>query len=565
MSSSNIKKSLDAIKKRIQTSPPDPNLSHSLIDPISPEQSESPQMTISIHPDFGATTDKITKTSRTKPKPVATERSSIKSKRNARRAALILHSPKYLTEVARKIQIPSNPEGQATVFLPFICHCVSTHIKIFYISWIALFVCFLSWIKVLQTSGDIGLTTHHQSTANILQYMSSTIFCIFFGDLCDKIGARYSYILLFILSFISLASLTFIPFTPVVYMFLSFFAGMNAASFAITQYHITSFFASTCVGFVNGLATGFGVFSAGLLASLFPLFADVSHMHIAHDLVCKYALIIPILLLIIMTFVYYFFTIESPKGNISKESVNCAIIFGIKRYKWKRIITDYRIWILSLAFGACCGMEQTLLNHSFALHMDVQAIVFAMNLCTRGFGGYISDVLHLKYGIQGRIYCLFWSLLFECMFIIVFAFNSYGSGSELGSNYSVLMMIFAALYCQITQGIVFSIVPNLPHQLYIGLCMGIITAGGGFVSMLCVFLFEYVSYEAAWIICSVFVFCASFAVLLVKFSKKEISDDLRTITNAYWASAGTKFRSKPVTNKNGDAKTGAASPGFVIH
>eukprot|EP00483_Globobulimina_turgida_P001863 UN01865 len=346
--------------------------------------------------------------------------------------------------------------------------------------------------------------------------------------------------------------------------------GIIGSSFVITQFHVTSFFSSKCVGVANALSAGWGNFGGGVTMVVTPLICSslVNKLSIPAAMAWRYSTLLPCGLLFVMIFVYYFFTIDSPKGNKSKENVTICVC---NMNKWKIILSDFRVWILSLSYAICFGVEVTVLTYIIPYFVDQfntdtktgGIIIFSfsiLNLFARGLGGYLSDLLYLKFGLQGRIYCLFWVLLFESIFLCFFAISSFDFG------YAILTMIIFSLYVQIAEGIVFAIIPSLPHQKYIGLCMGIVAAGGNFGSLMYSFLVfnnvpSEINYGYAWIICGAFVFICSFTVLSVKFTKKEIDSDLLNVTNDYWSNLrhNQDINDKSYTHTNTTTATATSS------
>eukprot|EP01084_Bolivina_argentea_P175582 304031_1 len=371
---------------------------------------------------------------------------------------------KYLTEMT-KHELCSNKSGQSIKLMPYLFRFSATQIRVFHITWITFFVCFFSWFSVtnldLWMSDDLGLTLQDKSIAKGLQSFSTIIFRIIFGDLCDKIGARYSYIILLMVSLVSLLCMAFVTHDSVSYIILSVLMGVIGASFVITEYHVTAFFSQNCVGVANALAAGWGNFGGGVTMAITPLVCNlfINRLNIAPQMAWRFTLLLPCALLAIMTVIYYLYTIDTPKGNISKEHITARIWCTFNKYKWKRILCDYRVWLLSLSYALCFGIEITVLNYCveyFVYQFGIAStsagwMVFAfsfLNLFARGFGGYLSDILSAKYGLQGKVYCLFLVLLFEALFLFLFAFSSFHFG------YSVLMMLFFSCYVQIAEGIV---------------------------------------------------------------------------------------------------------------
>eukprot|EP01084_Bolivina_argentea_P274643 468166_1 len=369
-----------------------------------------------------------------------------------------IHPPKYLSEMKKKqTNVQTNDDGKALRLLPYLFEFSAIPIRIFHIAWITFFICFYSWFSLTNLhhwmDASLNLSFRTKSTAKGLQSLSTIIFRIIFGDLCDKIGARYTYVILLIISFISLICQAFLSYNSTTYIIFSFFTGIIGASFVITEYHVTQFFSPKCVGIANALSAGWGNFGGGVTMLFTPIICNmfIDNFLISSDIAWRFTLLIPSIMLFIMIFIYYKYTLDTPKGNKSKESVTIKIWCTFNKYKWKRILSDYRIWLLSISYAICFGIEITVLNYfvdyfvnQFNTNIKTAGLITfcfsLLNLFARGFGGYLSDILYLKYGIQGRIYCLFCVLIFESLFLLLFAFSGFHFG------YSVLMMVFFSFY-----------------------------------------------------------------------------------------------------------------------
>eukprot|EP01084_Bolivina_argentea_P116207 206516_1 len=277
----------------------------------------------------------------------------------------LLRPPKYISQMRGECNIPTNKEGKAISLIPHLCTCTSLYIRIFHITWISFFICFFSWFSLTNLSvfitQDLNLTISDKTMAIVVRSVSTVIFRIVFGDLCDKIGARYSYIVLLILSFISLSLISFLSFNSTSYIIFSFFLGIIGASFVITEYHVTCFFSSKCVGVANALSAGWGNFGGGVTMVATPLLCNllIDKFAISSNMAWRYSTILPLILLFFIAFIYYYFTMDSPKGNVSRENIK---IFVCNGSKWKRIIFDLRVWVLSFSYAICFGVELAALN-----------------------------------------------------------------------------------------------------------------------------------------------------------------------------------------------------------
>ena len=278
--------------------------------------------------------------------------------------------------------IAINKEGKAVGLLPYLFQCSTTPIRVFHISWITFFICFFTWFSISNLSifimNDLNLTEQEKAFAIELRLMSTIIFRIVFGDLCDKIGARYSYTLLLTLSFISFVCVTF-SFNATSYFIFSFGSGIIGASFVITEYHIAQFFSTKSVGIASAMSAGWGNFGmyvlyiyvcvykwcynshsgGGVAQVATPFIHNVftEQLGVSQHYAWRYALLVPAAFLFLNIFIYYFATIDGPKGNRKRVfNVQLTTLIKFDLSKYKKVLSDYRIWVLALAYAVCFGM-----------------------------------------------------------------------------------------------------------------------------------------------------------------------------------------------------------------
>ena len=191
--------------------------------------------------------------------------------------------------------------------------------RTFHITWLTFFVCFFGWFGLAPLMPtirqDLGLTKG-QVGNTIIAAVSATIFArLIIGKLCDTWGPRKTYtILLVICSFpvmlIGLANnyTTFLLFRLAI--------GVIGASFVITQFHTSMMFAPQVKGTANAVAGGWGNLGGGITNMAMPvIFATiVGFGYTAHD-AWRYAMVFPGVLLLVMAFIYFRYTKDTPAGN----------------------------------------------------------------------------------------------------------------------------------------------------------------------------------------------------------------------------------------------------------
>ena len=306
--------------------------------------------------------------------------------------------------------------------------------KTFHITWLTFFFCFFGWFGIAPLMPIVRAQLHFDKSqiGNItIASVSATILArLLVGRLCDTLGPRLSYTILLVLGSIPVMTIglansyeSFILFRLVI--------GIIGASFVITQFHTSVMFAPNIVGTANAVAGGWGNLGGGVTQLVMPLiaaaFVALGYADKANS--WRYAMIVPGAILLIMAFVYYRYTKDTPNGNYAdiqmatKEKKKGTFVLAMK---------DYRTWILALAYAACFGIEITVDNVAAIYFVDnfkatvimagALASVFGfMNLFARALGGIFSDKVGRQYGLRGKGLLLAVFLVLEGFGIMLFA------------------------------------------------------------------------------------------------------------------------------------------------
>ncbi len=349
--------------------------------------------------------------------------------------------------------------------------------------------------------------------------VSATIIArLIVGRLCDTLGPRLSYTILLLIGSIPVL---FIGLANSYESFLLFrlAIGIIGASFVITQFHTSVMFAPNIVGTANAVAGGWGNLGGGVTNLVMPLIAAafVALGYIGSGDSWRYAMIVPGVMLLVMSFVYYRYTRDTPAGNYRD-------ILRDKQQKKKGTfliaLKDYRTWVLTIAYAACFGIEITVDNVAAIFFVDhykasliaagaLAGIFGFMNIFARALGGIFSDKVGKRYGLKGKGLLLAGFLLFEGIGIILFA-----QAGSLGM--AIVCMLFFALFLKMANGGTYSIVPFINKEA-IGSVAGIVGAGGNVGAMLVGFLFKSsnISYATAFLYIGMGVVVIGFIVLLI--------------------------------------------------
>ncbi len=414
----------------------------------------------------------------------------------------------------------------------------SPAMRAFHITWITFFTCFFGWFGIAPLMPiirkDLGLT-QGQIGNIIIASVAITIFArLLIGWLCDKIGPRICYTLLLIIGSIPVM---FIGMSNSYESFLLFrlAIGVIGASFVVTQYHTSVMFAPNVVGTANATVAGWGNMGGGVTLMVMPLiFAGfVSAGYVDAD-AWRYSMVIPGVALFIMGFVYYFFTQDTPDGNLTELRKNNP------EYKAKSkdaegsfvlALKDYRVWILFLAYGACFGIEITIDNIASLYFVDnfnlglkeaglIAGLFGMMNIFARALGGIFGDKAGKRYGLRGRIIILGVFLLLEGLGIMLFSTMDV-------LPWAIATMLLFALFLKMSNGATYSVVPFINNKA-VGAVAGIVGAGGNVGAVLAGFLFkaEDVSYRESLFIIGIAVSVVSVLALLLSLSKKQTEEIL---------------------------------------
>jgi NNP family nitrate/nitrite transporter-like MFS transporter len=400
--------------------------------------------------------------------------------------------------------------------------------KTFHITWMTFFVCFFGWFGLAPLMpairADLGLTKPEVGNT-IIAAVSATIFArLVVGKLCDTWGPRKTYTALLVLGafpvmFVGLAHdyTTFLLFRLAI--------GVIGASFVITQFHTSVMFAPKIKGTANAVAGGWGNLGGGITQLAMPLImATIIGFGYTKPEAWRLAMIFPGVLMLIMAFVYFRYTKDTPNGNF--DEIQRSTVKGEKISFWKAC-ADIRVWALSLAYACCFGMEITfdgVASLYFFDNFDMKeteagfwAMLFGfMNIFARALGGIVADKVGNKYGMRGKGLLLAGLLVMEGAGIALFA----QSGSL---SMAIVSMITFALFLKMANGSTYAIVPFVNPKA-VGVISGVVGAGGNIGGMLMGFLFksQSISYGQAFLYIGGIVAATGLLLFLVNFGKTAV-------------------------------------------
>ena len=395
--------------------------------------------------------------------------------------------------------------------------------KTFHISWLTFFACFFGWFGLAPLMPtirqDLGLSKAEVGNT-IIAAVSATIFArLIIGKLCDTWGPRKTYTVLLLIGAIPVM-LVGLAHSYTSFLLFRLAIGVIGASFVITQFHTSVMFAPNIKGTANAVAGGWGNLGGGVTNMLMPvIFATIVGFGYTNAQAWRYAMILPGVMLLVMAFVYYRYTTDTPQGNY--QDIN-RVKKASSKTDWS-ILGDWRVWALSLAYAVCFGMEITF-DGVAALHFTdtfklsqgsagfwAGAFGF-MNIFARALGGISADKVGKKYGMRGKGILLAIMLLLEGCGIILFAL----AGSL---EMAILSMVTFALFLKMANGATYAITPFV-NEKNVGMVSGIVGAGGNVGGMLFGFLFKSssITYLQAFRYIGYAVIIVSLIVLVTKFA-----------------------------------------------
>lgn len=396
--------------------------------------------------------------------------------------------------------------------------------RTFHITWMTFFVCFFGWFGLAPLmptiKEDLQLTKSQIGNVVIASVSATIIARLLIGRLCDTWGPRKTYTTLLLIGSIPVFCVGLAQdYTS--FLLFRLAIGVIGASFVVTQFHTSMMFAPQIKGTANAVAGGWGNLGGGITNMVMPLvFALIVGFGYTNKEAWRYAMILPGSLMLVMAFLYYRFTKDTPAGNYED-------IERVKAEKKKTdysILKDWRIWSLALAYAVCFGMEITFDNVA-ALHFVQEfkleqssagfwAGVFGfMNLFARALGGVFADRIGRNYGMKGKGLLLAGVLLMEGLGLVLFA----QSGSF---GMAIFSMIFFALFLKMANGATYAITPFI-NEKNAGLVAGVVGAGGNVGGMLFGFLFksESITYVEAFGYIGLIVIVVAVVVLFTRFTK----------------------------------------------
>ncbi|HEY9257358.1 MFS transporter [Chitinophaga sp.] len=396
--------------------------------------------------------------------------------------------------------------------------------RTFHITWLMFFVCFFGWfglaplMPTIRT--DLGLNKSQIGNIIIASVSGTIIARLVIGRLCDTWGPRKTAVRLLLIGSLPVF---LVGLSKDYTSFLLFRLAISVigGSFVITQFHTSLMFAPAIKGTANAITGGWGNLGGGVTNMVMPvIFAAIVGFGYTKAEAWRYAMIVPGVMMLIVAYLYYRYTKDTPNGNFDELGHHKKN----SKTDWS-VLADWRIWALTLAYGMCFGMEITFDNVASLHFVDTfhlsqgsagfwAGIFGFMNLFARALGGIISDRVGATSGMKGKGWLLALMLLAEGVGLLLFA--------QAGSLVvAIIAMLSFALFLKMANGATYGIVPFI-NEKNAGLVSGIVGAGGNMGGMLFGFLFksDSITYVQAFTYIGFIVIGISGIVMLTRFTRQ---------------------------------------------
>ena len=406
--------------------------------------------------------------------------------------------------------------------------------RTFHITWFTFFICFFAWfglaplMPTIRT--ELGLSKAQVGNIIIASVSATIIARLFIGRLCDTWGPRKTYTALLALGAIPVMTVGLAN-SYESFLLFRLAIGVIGSSFVITQFHAGIMFAPQIKGTANAVAGGWGNLGGGVTNMLMPvIFAVIVGMGYTPQQSWRYAMVLPGLMMLIMAVVYFKYTKDTAAGNYDEIGRTKTIA---AKTDWS-VLSDWRVWALTLSYAVCFGMEITFDNVA-ALHFvdtfklsqgsaGFWAGVFGfMNIFARALGGIVADKVGQKSGLKGKGLLLALVLGLEGVGLVIFAM-----AGDLTA--AIVSMLCFALFLKMANGATYAIVPFV-NTKNVGMVAGVVGAGGNVGGMMFGFLFKSnLSYADAFQIIGSIAIVVALLVLVTRFERKSVVELDETAT-----------------------------------
>jgi len=407
-----------------------------------------------------------------------------------------------------KFELPVTSMLRATKFRPFkkkLCTPIrfgvtlmtGAHMRGFWFATVSFFLASLGWFSIahlmVMIREDIGICDNQEDieddttecictegckrtigTFKIASLISTTVMRLLLGGLLEKFGPKNVQCALLASGAIFVASASLIHDVHGL-IIVGVLIGIVGASFVTIQFWMPLLFSPWILGIVSGTAAGWGSLGGGVANMLMPVLELVTKNW-------RTVFLIPASLMLLCSLLMFYFSQDTPMGPIIVQRDLKKKQTSLRDYL--RCISDYRVCILAIQYGACFGAE-LIMNWELVTHFHnyfgmslinagwLSSGFSGMNIFAWSLGGFFSDQLYLRKGLRGRLLVQFVFLLCEAVCLMTFG---YISKESRWMNAFIVLLLFA-FFTQAAEASTFSIVPYV-QQKNLGIVSAITAAGG---------------------------------------------------------------------------------------
>jgi NNP family nitrate/nitrite transporter-like MFS transporter len=263
-----------------------------------------------------------------------------------------------------------------------------------------------------------------------------------------------------------------------------FFVSALGSTFVVNQFWNSILFAPSVVGTANATAGGWGNLGGGLTQTLMPLVYKFWHDACGFSLSASWrlAMAVPATIFLLLAVWIYFCSQDMTTGKFNIAALGKSKKADCKQYF--ECLIDYRVFLMIFQYGACFGCE-LVMNTKLAMHFSdyfgvdlvyagALAMSFgAMNLFARSLGGIASDWASERFGMPGRLWVHFLSLLGQAVFLFGFGLID----KDMGWPWALFMVVMMAIFVNAAEGTSYGIVPYMIPQ-HLAIVSAMVGAGG---------------------------------------------------------------------------------------
>jgi len=401
----------------------------------------------------------------------------------------------------KKFSLPVDLEHKATVIR--LWSFAYPHMTTFHLAWFAFFISFCSTFMAAPLMpvirDDLNMSNSQVGNANSAS-VAGTVFCrILMGYLCDTVGPRRAYGILMLVVALPCFAMTCVT-TYAEFVACRCLIGFSLAAFVSTQYWTSSMFTPKIVGGANAITGGWGNLGGGVTQVvtiiMFQYFCTYGPYYRAWRQ-CYFA---PGLLHTFCGLMILFVGQDGPDGNHSEtkavkagDKAAASAAAGSGRRNFIAGVTNYRMWIFTITYGFCFGVElvvDNILANYFYSQFNLNLIDAGriasysglMNVASRASGGFVSDLAARRWGMRGRLWWLWFVQTAAGGVCLAFGYQTSNVGRA-----TTTMVIFSWLM-QSACGATYGVVPFISKRA-LGTVSGFVGAGGNAIAAILQYIF----------------------------------------------------------------------------